>query len=118
MLRIANQHFVRCIVICHRSVFLDTAERQQRQELFTHRTSRLGKRKGQILRRRIDRAINRETLLSLPELVLLRSFVNQRDFHSDFMVTRVRRIERLCCVEVRPFLELDLICAVCERQAE
>lgn len=105
-------------IIRHRGVFRSTLDRQQRQELFAHRTSRPGKRYGQIGIGLVDVSADLKFFFARLELVLRCGFADQRDLHSDGMPSRVCGIERLHRREVRPFLELDLICAVCERQVD
>ena len=118
ILRIPSYCFVLCIVVRHRSVFLHAADGQKRKELFAHRTSRPGKRYGQIGIGLIDVSADLKFFFARLELVLRCGFADQRDLHSDGMPSRVCGIERLHRREVRPFLELDLICAVCERQVD
>ena len=76
VLRIANYCLVLRIVICHRSIFLHTADGQQRQELFAHRAGRLGKRYGQIGIGLVDVAVDLKFFFARLELVLYRGFAD------------------------------------------
>ena len=118
VLRIANYCLVLRIVICHRSIFLHTADGQQRQKLFTHRAGRLGKRYGQIGIGLVDGAADRKRFFARLELVLCCGITDKFQLHSNGMITRVRGIERLLGSKVRSFFEYDAICTVCKRQVD
>ena len=118
VIRIPSYCFVLRIVICHRGIFLHAADGQQRQNLFAHRASCLGKRYGQIGIRLVDVAADLKFFFARLELVLYRGFADQRDFHSDGMPSRVRGIERLLGGKARSFFECKRICAVCKCQVD
>ena len=118
VLRRSSYWFVLRIVICHRSTLRRTLDRQQRQNLFARRASRLGKRYGQIGIGLVDVAADRKRFFARLELVLCRRITDQLDFHSDGMPSRVRGIKRLLGGKARSFCEFKRICAVCKPQVD
>ena len=110
---------IRRIIVRHRCTLRRTVGRYKRQERFAHRAGRLGERYGPIGSGLVDDATNRKRFFACPELVLLRSFAGQRDFHSDGMIiTHVRGIKRHLGGKVRSFCECKRIFAVCKRQVD
>ena len=68
--------FDRGIEVCYRGIFLYAADRQQRQNLFAHRASCLGKSYGQIGIGLVDVAADRKRFFARLELVLYRGFAD------------------------------------------